>query len=186
VKTHLIYRSALFTLAVILSTLVTVAAQDMHITATAMGTSTQLGRIVNIDVRVNEYSTPEDQKILFDAFRRRGSQGLANSVEKMSSKGRIAITGTIGYDLNYIREFKMADGGRKIRFVTDRPISFRESWYGTRSRDYQLCMGEIILGPNGKYSGTLMPAAMLRLKSGEVEIEAYQNPWRLTNIHIYD
>ena len=34
----------------------------MHIAATAMGTSTQLGRIVNVDLRINEFSTPEDQK----------------------------------------------------------------------------------------------------------------------------
>jgi hypothetical protein len=106
----------------------------------------------------------------------------------MNSKGRIAITGTLGYDVNYIREFKMPDGSRRIRFVTDRAIRFGEAWHSTRSMDYQLCLGELIITAQGsKNSGTLMPAALLRLnKEGELEIENYQNPWKLTNIRIFD
>ena len=158
-----------------------------QISATAMGTMTQMGRIVNVDLRINELSTAEDQKILLGVFAEKGSEGLANALEKMSSKGRIAITGTIGFDVNYIREFKMPDGGRKIRFVTDRAIRFGEAWYSTRSMDYQLSMGEIIISrTKGKSSGTLMPAALLRInKQGELEVETYQFPWKLTNIRVY-
>jgi hypothetical protein len=48
-------------------------------------------------------------------------------------------------------------------------------------------MGEVIITPNKKKSsGTLMPAANLKLnKKGDLEIETYQNPWRLTNIRIF-
>jgi hypothetical protein len=162
------------------------AQKSEFIGATAMGTSTQLGRVVSIDFRIFEYSTADDQKALLAAFTEAGSEGLANAVDKMKSKGRISITGTLGYDVNYIREFKMPDGSRKIRFVTDRPIRFGELWGSTRSRDYELSMGEIILSKKkGENSGTLMPAAKVRLnKEGELEIEAYQNPWKLENIRV--
>ena len=109
-----------------------------HIQATAEGTSTQLGRIVNIDIIINEHSTADDQKALIEAFQLKGSEGIANALDKMHSKGRIAITGTLGYDVNYIREFPMPDGSRKIRLITDRPIAFGEHWHATRSRDYDL------------------------------------------------
>ncbi|HEX3101869.1 MAG TPA: hypothetical protein VHQ01_08760 [Pyrinomonadaceae bacterium] len=163
------------------------AQKKLHISTNAMGTSTQLGRLVSIDIRVNSYSTADDQKALLEAFGEYGSQGLTNAVEKMSSKGRIAITGTVGYDLNYIREFKMPDGTRKIRFITDRPIAFAEHWGSTRSTDYSLSMGEVIIShKKGKSTGTLLPAAKFRLdKDKELEIETFQNPWNLTNIIIW-
>ena len=164
-----------------------VAQKQEHISATAMGTSTQLGRIVNVDFRIFGKSSGEEQQALLQAFKDSGSQGLANAVEKMRAKGRIAITGTLGYDVNYIREFKMKDGSRRIRFVTDRPIRFGEAWSSSRSMDYELCLGEIIISAKkGGSSGTLMPAAMLKLtKKGEIEIETYQNPWKLQNIRIW-
>ncbi|HRI04121.1 MAG TPA: hypothetical protein PLL77_10285 [Pyrinomonadaceae bacterium] len=161
--------------------------KTVQISATSMGTGTQMGRMINIDLIINEYSTADDQKALLDAFAEKGSEGLVNAVEKMSSKGRIRITGTLGFDVNYIREFKMADGSRKIRFVTDRPIAFAESWGSTRSMDYSLSMGEIIISKEkGKSTGTLMPAAKLKLNKEEgLEIEALQNPWNLANIKVW-
>jgi len=165
----------------------TVIGQPKHISATARGTSTQMGRIVNIDIRVNSLSTKADQGVLLEAFQADGSEGLANALDKMSSKGRVAITGTVGYDLNYIRRFNMPDGSVKIRFVTDRPIDFAEHWNSTRTLDYQLSLGEVIIRPGkGKSAGTLMPAARLRInKKGDLEIEAYQNPWELVNIKVW-
>lgn len=154
--------------------------------ATAMGTSTQMGRIINVDVLINSYSTDEDKGGLIEAFTARGSQGLANALDKMSSKGRIRITGTLGYDLNYIRNFILPDGTRLVRFVTDRPITFGEAWASSRSSDYQITVGEVRIPKDKKKAeGTLYPAALVRLnKQNEIEIEAFQNPWKLENIRV--
>ena len=161
--------------------------QPRQISATARGTSTQMGRIVTVDIHINSLSTQADQGILLEAFQADGSEGVANALDKMRSKGRIALTGTVGYDLNYIRRFKMPDGSVKIRFVTDRPITFGEHWYATRTVDYQLSLGEIIIRPGkGKSTGTLMPATRLRINTkGELEHETYQNPWELVNIRVW-
>ncbi len=154
------------------------------IQATAMGTSTQLGKLVSVNIIIDKYSTANDQKALIAAFEEKGNEGLAHALDKMSAKGRIAITGTLGYDLNYIRQFPLPDGSRKIRFVTDRPITFGESWSASRSRDYSLSGGEITLSKEkGKSSGILLPAAQFKLdKDKHLEIEAFQNPWKLENI----
>jgi outer membrane protein assembly factor BamB len=122
----------------------------IFIQGNAMGTSTQLGRLFSINIWINELSTAEDQKILLDAFKAKGNEGLVNAVSKMSSKGRIAITGTVGYDVNYIRRFKQPDGTTMLRMVTDRPITFGEAWSDTRSSDYNLSAVEIIVALDKK------------------------------------
>ncbi len=159
------------------------------IRAIARGTSTQLGRLINVDIRINSISAAADQGALLEAFQAGGSEGLANALEKMKAKGRIAITGTLGYDLNYIRRFTDPSGNTVVRFVTDRPIRFGEAWGATRSRDYEITLGEIVIpkADPKKAKGTLMPATRVRLnKKGEIELENFQNPWELTNIKVYN
>lgn len=183
--------AAVIAAAMVLAVSIEVTAQKpyKYVSATAMGTSTQMGRVISIDLHINEYSTPEDQKALMGAFTEGGSEGLANALDKMSAKGRMAITGTLGYDVNYIRLFNLPDGSQKIRFVTDRPIRFGEAWANTRSRDYNISVVEIVIpkasGGKSKITGTVLPAALPKLnKQGELEIELYQNPWNLVNIRL--
>jgi hypothetical protein len=160
--------------------------KTIHIQAQAMGTSTQLGRSFNVTAIINEVSPPEDQKILLDAFAAKGNEGLVNALSKMPSKGRIAITGTLGGDLAYIRQFPLPDGGVRIRMVTNRLLRFGEVWADTRSSDYQLSGMEVNLTKDKKdYSGVLFPAAELKLnKEKQMELELFQNPWKLVNIQL--
>lgn len=155
------------------------------INCTAFGEGTQLGQTFSVTIIIQEYSDPGDRQILADAFNKGGSQGLYNTVTKMQSKGHLAITGTVGYDINYIRDFPSATG-RKIRLVTNRPITFGEVWSDSRSMSYNLSLLELNI-PNAKGAkgtGTLLPAAELQLNktTHEIEIEAYQNPWRLADV----
>jgi len=154
------------------------------IQATARGQSTQLGRMFSVNIHIEELSTPEDQKALLNAFKAKGNEGLVNALSKMKGKGRLAITGTLGYDVNYIRRFKQPDGSIILRMVTDRPITFGENWYDSRSSDYNLSALEIVIPPNKKKStGTLLPACQFKIDNeNQLKIEAYQNPWTLLNI----
>lgn len=157
-------------------------AQRQQFQAQAFGQGTQAGRTFGVTIIINEYSTPADQKVLIDAFASKGMEGLTRTVSKMPAKGRIAITGTVGYDVTYIRAFETPTG-RKIRLVTDRPITFGEAWTDSRSREYNLSAVELNLGSDGKGTGTLLPACQLKInKQNEVEIEAFQNPWRLAQV----
>ena len=159
-------------------------AKSIHIQSQAMGQGTQMGQTFNVNLIIEEYSTPEDQKVLLAAFTEKGNEGLVNALSKMKSKGRIAITGTLGYDVNYIRSFPMPDGGQKIRLVTDRPITFGEAWSDSRSMDYNLSGMEIILAADKKKSsGTLAPACQFKMdKQNELQLELLQNEWRLVDV----
>jgi hypothetical protein len=159
-------------------------AKSLTIQATAMGESTQIGQMYDVTLVIEEYSTPDDQKALLTAFSEKQNEGLVNALSKMKSKGRMFMTGTLGYDVAYIRQWKEPDGSTKIRLVTNRPIRFGEAWSDSRSMDYNLSGVDIILSPDKKKnSGTLVPRCQLKLnKQNQIELELYQNAWRLANI----
>jgi hypothetical protein len=154
------------------------------IDATATGTSTQLGTIVNVKVTIAQFSTEEDRAVLVAAFKKGQNQGLVDALSKMKSVGRIAITGTVGQDLAYIRLIQ-TDTGRKIRFVTNRQIQFGEAYHYTQSKAYNLTAGEFNLNDSDKKksSGVLYPASQLIInKEGQLEFQLRKNHWNLVNI----
>jgi hypothetical protein len=158
----------------------------MTIQATAMGTSTQMGKMFNVNIHIEQFSTPDDRKALIEAFTRSGQDGLVDVLEDMKPKGRVRFaSGGVGNDVKYIIELP-SENGRRLRLVTDRIIAFGELYHGTRSRDYSVGAIELILTPDGKGSGTVLPACKLTVnkKKQQIEIETYQNPWKLTNLMI--
>src|SRR5271156_807266 len=180
------YSSFLLVMFFLAATLV-ISADDRDaevIDAIAMGTSTQLGQTVSVKVAVYEFSTDEDRAILVDAFKQGQNEGLVNALTRMKSVGRIAVTGTIGYDLSYIRLIPTPTG-RKIRFVTNRLLRFGEQYYNTQSKAYNLTAGEIEINDSdkNKSGGVLYPASQLVInKEGQLEFQLRKNPWNLIGI----
>ena len=159
------------------------AQERMTIQATARGTSTQMGRLYSVNIHIDQFSTPDDRKALIDAFTRSGQDGLVDVLEDMKSKGRVRFaSGGVGNDVKYIIELP-SESGRRFRLVTDRNLAFGELYNNTRSRDYNVGAIELVLTPDGKGSGTVLPACRLKVdkKTQQIEIETYQNPWDLTN-----
>ena len=158
----------------------------MTIQATAMGTSTQLGRMADVNIYIEAYSTPEDRNTLIEAFKRRGQDGLVDALQDMKTKGRVRFSsGGVGNDVKYIIELP-SKNGRKLRLITDRWLSFRELYSSNRNVDYNVGAIELNLTPDGKGSGTILPACKLTVNKNkkQVEIETFQNPWNLTNVMI--
>ncbi len=154
------------------------------IEANAMGTGTQLGQNIGISVIIYEFSTAADRQILVDAFTKGQNQGLVNALTKMKAVGHISITGTLGYDLSYIRLIATPTG-RKIRFITNRQIRFGEAFFDSQSQSFNLTAGELDLNDQDKKknSGFLYPAAQLVMdKEGQLQIDLSQNPWKLVDL----
>ena len=180
------YNGLLF--AMLLAAAISAFSQDDRKTETidarAMGTSTQMGQNVSVKVIINRFSTQEDRQVLVEAFKKGQSQGLVEALTKMKSVGRIAITGTVGYDLSYIALIP-SPTGRKIRFATNRPIRFGEAYNAGPSTAFNLTAGEIDLNDSdkSKSAGVLYPAAQLIInKQGQLQFELRRNPWKLVNI----
>jgi hypothetical protein len=158
----------------------------MTIQATAMGTSTQMGKIVNINIHIDGYSTQEDRNTLIEAFKARRQDGLIDALEKMKPKGRVRFaSGGVGNDVKYIIELPSKKGHR-LRLITDRWLLFSELYNSTRSSDYSVGAIELNLTADGKGTGKVLPACKLTVnkKKKQVEVETLQNPWNLTNLMI--
>jgi hypothetical protein len=165
-----------------------IAAQDKPqretIQATAMGQLKAAGKTFHVTLNIESYSTAEDQKTLIDAFASGGHDALVKTLSKMKSKGRVAVTGTLGYQIAYIRSFK-TENGRRIRLITDRPSRFTEAYVSGRTKDYDLSAIEINLDSDPKKStGSLIVAGRFKVdKNQQMNFESYgDGPWRLVNI----
>ncbi|HTZ30956.1 MAG TPA: hypothetical protein VMH31_00765 [Methylomirabilota bacterium] len=187
IRTYLRRTSMVCLLPLLLSFGTVVLAQEpMTIQATAMGTSTQMGKIVNVNIYIEGYSTTEDRSSLINAFKKSGQSGMVKVLSDMKPKGRIRFaSGGVGNDIKYIIELP-SDKGRRLRLVTDRTLAFAELYQGTRSSEYTVGAIELELTPDGKGTGTVLPACKLTVnkKKQQVEIETYQNPWKLSNFII--
>jgi hypothetical protein len=196
-RTHMRDRNRFFRNALVVSLFLLLAgigsivqAQDqepMIIQATAMGTSTQMGKMVNVKIHIDQFSTQDDRKALIDAFKRSGQDGLVDALDHMKGKGRFSTPYGVGNEVKYIIELPPDKGRRHIRLVTDRRISLGEAYASTRSKEYSVGAVDLFLTPDGKGSeGTALPACKLKVgkKTQQIEIETYQNPWKLTNLMI--
>ncbi|MGB8768106.1 MAG: hypothetical protein WCC92_00710 [Candidatus Korobacteraceae bacterium] len=167
-----------------LTAAVSAAAQVETIDATARGTSTQLGQIVNVKLIINQFSTPEERALLIDAFKKGSNEGLVKALEKMRSDGRIQVTGTVGQAVAYASSTPTPTG-RRIVFVTNRLLRFGEVARNTRSQAFNLTAGWIDIDDSDskKSTGVLYPASQFGIDSnGQISINLLQNPWNLTNI----
>jgi hypothetical protein len=172
------------TFVVLLTMAVFATSQVETIDANARGTSTQMGSMFHLKVRISQFSTPEDRELLKAAFMKGGNKGLGDALSKMKSAGRIQTPDRVGYDLAYAISIPTPTG-RKIRFVTNRRIAFGEAARNTRSKSFDLTAGEIEVNDQdkSKSGGVLYPATQLIInKDGDVQFELNQNPWELVNI----
>jgi hypothetical protein len=181
VKTLLIAGALLLASAPILSAR---GPKSETIEASAMGTGTQLGQVIGITVDIYDFSTPEDRQILVQAFTKGQNQGLVNALSKMKAVGHISITGTLGYDLSFIKLINTPTG-RTIRFVTNRQITFGEAFTDSQSQSFNLTAGELDVNDTdkSKSTGKLYPAAQLVIdKEGKLQIDLNQNAWTLVDL----
>jgi len=154
------------------------------IEASAMGTGTQMGQVIGITLNIYEYSTPADKQLLVQAFNKGKNQGLVNALQKMKAVGHIEITGTLGYDCSFIR-MTPTPTGRKLRFITNRQITFAEAFWDSSSQQLNLTGGEFDLNDTdkSKSTGILYPAAELVIdKENQLQLDLNQNSWKLVDV----
>jgi len=154
------------------------------IEASATGTGTQLGAVVGVSLEIYEFSTPDDFQLLVQAFEKGQNQGLVNALTRMKAVGHCSITGTLGYDVSFIKMIPTPTG-RKIRFITNRQLRYGEVWADSQTTAFNLTAGEFDLNDQekNKSTGVLYPAAQLAIdKEGKLQFQLNQNPWTLVDV----
>jgi hypothetical protein len=139
-----------------------------------------------VDIGITRWSTDKDRARLKDALRENGADALTNELQKMKRVGFIRhSSGGLGWSLRYARRVELPNGGYRVVFATDRPMSFSERANRPRSADYDLVFGEVRIGSDGKGEGTLVPMARVTYNEadGTIEIEDYaSHPVRLSAV----
>jgi hypothetical protein len=145
-------------------------------------------RADTIEIAIERWTTDEEHQRLHDILVEREPEQLMAALQKIRPRvGFIRTSTSLGWDIQYAREKETPGGGRRIVFLTDRPMSFYERSTRPRSAEYEFIFAEIRVGPDGKGEGKLVPAAKVYYDSvaRQVEIENYAiEPVRLTQVTV--
>jgi hypothetical protein len=143
-------------------------------------------RAETLQIAIDRWSTDEERKMLIDTLVESGPDKLMDAVQKIKPRaGYIRTNTSLGWDIQYAREFDLPSGGKRIIFATDRPMGFYELRNNNRSVDYDFMLCEIRLGPDGKGEGKLATGAKISFDKDkkQIEIENYGiEPVRLTQV----
>ena len=136
------------------------------------------GARANVDLYVNSYTSDAEAKTMAALLVEAGPDALLKALEKAKSKGKITLSGRVGfYDLKLIRSHKTPEG-RRIYAVGDRPVGFLEAYAGNRSLDYPFGILQLELKTNEKGKeegvGALIYSARIKVLDGKsIDVESY-------------
>lgn len=132
------------------------------------------GQSAFVKFQVDRWAGRDELRRLDSIFLHDGEQALLEAVATTDPAGWITLANGLRYYLRVITFSSTEDGGSVIRALTDRPIQFGEIARGSRSLNYGFGVIEIRLDKDGKGSGSLIPAARIRFKDGDFEVENFQ------------
>lgn len=153
--------------------------------ATARGTGEQLGHDFGVEITIESYSGPEDQRMLWDAFTQGGNQALAAALKKLPKRGSLFLSRGVPYDITYAREIPAADGSRIIRVITNRFVTYAEHEGRAKwAQDFDLSAVELTLSPEkGKSTGIFLPSCQFTIDQEKgIQIELREYAWKLDRI----
>jgi len=145
-------------------------------------------RAETLQIAIERWSTDEERKMLIDTLVESGPEKLMDVVQKIKPRaGFIRTTTSLGWDIQYAREHELPSGGKRVIFVTDRPMGFYELRNNARSTDYDFMLCEIRLGADGKGEGKLAVSTKISYDKDkkQIELENYGiEPVRLTQVTV--
>jgi hypothetical protein len=147
-------------------------------------TFAQTGSTVSINLTIDTYSTPSDLAILSRAFQDGHDQALVTALSKTRAVGHCSIAGTLGYDIAFIQT-AVTPTGRRITFVTNRPLQLGEATSDATSPSFDLAIGQFDINDTdaSKSTGFFFPASKLVIdKLGAFHYDLAGTPMSLINV----
>ena len=151
---------------------------------TIQATYAQADHMISVTLTIDGYSAPSDVQTLSQAFAAGQDRALVIALSKTKAVGHCSINGTLSYDIAFI-QMVVTPTGRKITFITNRPLQIGEVKPDTSSQSFDLAVGQFDLNDNDstKSTGFLYPASKLVIdKQGEFHYDLTGTPWSLVNV----
>jgi hypothetical protein len=151
---------------------------------TIQATYAQNGKMISVTLTIDGYSNLADMQTLSQAFEEGQDQALVLALSKTKAVGRCSISGALSYEVAFI-QMVLTPTGRKITFITNRPLQAGGASPDTPSQSFDLAVGQFNLNDtdNTKSTGFLYPASKLVIdEKGEFHYDLTGTPWSLVNI----
>ena len=158
-----------------------------HFSATVFGQSgMSLGKSAVLNIYVNGYSSDQEVEQLAATLKDGGSDALLSAIQKMKEKGRVSVTGKVGWAVSVVRQHP-TEKGRTIVMFSDRPIGFYEATTAPRSKTYEFGLVVLNINDKGTGDGLLYGACKVKFtKDDQLEVEHYsQSPARLIGVKVW-
>lgn len=140
------------------------------------------GGTAPVVIHIDHYSSNAEVDRLKGILANEGPNALRDALWDLEA-GYIRVGGGLGYPIAAATSRPDGKGGRVIRLMIDRPLSFRELVNDALTKDYPFSYAEINLDGSGKGEGKFIAAAKVTMTAGTVDIESYGiQPWRLLNV----
>jgi hypothetical protein len=164
-----------------------VAAQNVKESFTGFAINMNRGGTSVIDFTIERWSTDAEREKLLAIIQEKKdpTQALIDALQDMPRVGGIRTPQSLAWDLRYARQFKDAEGGRRIVLATDRPLGFSEVRNSARSMDYPFTIIEIHLNANDEGEGKIQAGTKIYVdkKTREIVLENWgQQPTRFNKI----
>jgi hypothetical protein len=151
---------------------------------TIQATYAQADNRISVTLTIDGYSAPSEVQALSQAFAEGQDRALVIALSKTKAVGHCSINGALSYDIAFI-QMVVTPTGRKITFITNRPLQIGEVKPDTSSQSFDLAVGQFDLNDtdNTKSTGFLYPASKLAIdKQGEFHYDLTGTPWSLVNV----
>jgi hypothetical protein len=182
-KSHQIAKTSFLALATVLLLTGAVRAQPHGDQLVGNVVNMEGGGTAPVVIHIDHYSSDQEIANLKGVLAAQGPQGLRDALWNLEA-GYIRIKGGLGYPVAAASSRPEAGGGRVVRLMIDRPLSFREEANSLRSVDYPFSYVEIHLDANGKGDGKLIVAAKVKLDGNTVDVESLGvQPFKLLDVH---
>jgi hypothetical protein len=138
-----------------------------------------------LDVRITRYTPDFDRKTVEEALRLGGYPRFLTALRGAPEVGQVVLGGGQPFAIRYARE-TIADAGRTIVVVTDKPVFFAGSGRAdAKPREgFEVAVLRLELDKTGAGKGTMAAAARVRPDGdGGVLLDQYaETPLELTNV----
>jgi hypothetical protein len=125
-----------------------------------------------LTMSVTNWTSKEERDKLIQLLAEKGNDAMVAEMRKMKA-GHVWATATLRWPLN-VAISEQTEQGRLITLVTERPMSWEERTYDPiQSREHMFGYIEFLLDESGKGQGTLIEAAKIRFKDGQIQIETF-------------
>ncbi|NKB87848.1 MAG: hypothetical protein GKS06_06475 [Acidobacteria bacterium] len=139
-------------------------------------------------VRITRWSPPAERDQVLGALRELGPGAVRKELQGLEEAGRIRIGTENSYPIQYAGLSVLENGDYRLVLATDRDIDIWESYYRTRTLDYDVALAELrITRDDLRGEGVLAAGVTLGwdADASTVVIENYdQQPMRLRNIRV--